>query len=72
MSDKEQRTYQIDFVHRQGVLPRILGEVTRRGITLDFVTTAPGKAILTIQIDLHIEAQLMRAWRSIVDVTNVR
>lgn len=65
------KTYIITFEPRQGVLMRLLTEVSRRGIPLGDVS-ADASGVLTLKIETteKQEGQLLRAWRSTIDVVS--
>ena len=65
-------TYEIQFKPRQGVLMRILTEVTRRGIDIIYVHADGGLLTLKILVTEKQEGQLLRAWRSTIDVVEAR
>jgi hypothetical protein len=63
-------TYEIAFKPRQGVLMRILTEVTRRGIDIISVHADGGLLTIKILVTEKQEGQLLRAWRSTIDVVS--
>lgn len=65
------KTYLITFDPRQGVLMRLLNEVSRRGIDFgDMIADRSGVLTLRIETTEKQEAQLLRAWRSTIDVVS--
>jgi hypothetical protein len=65
-------TYQILFNPRQGVLMRILHEVTRRGIDIIYVKAEGYEVIIKIMVTEKQEKQLLRAWRATIDVLEAK
>lgn len=61
-------TYEITFKPRQGVLMRILTEVTRRGIDIIQVHADGYVCTINLLATEKQEGQLLRAWRSTIDV----
>jgi len=61
--------FTVKFRPTQGTLMRILTEITRRGLELDYVHAFGGIAHLRIdQIKDKQRDQLIRAWSSAIDV----
>ncbi len=68
-------TFTIKFRPTQGTLMRILTEITRRALELNYVHAVsgrgavPGKAVIKVnEIKDKQRDQLLRAWRSTIDV----
>jgi hypothetical protein len=62
-------TFTIKFRPTQGTLLRILSEITRRALELDYVHAFGGIAHLRVdKITDKQKQQLLRAWRSTIDV----
>jgi ACT domain-containing protein len=66
------KTFHIFYRDRQGVLMRILNEVSRRGIAFKEVIAIHDLLTLTLDINKKQEEQLCRAWRATIDVDEVR
>jgi hypothetical protein len=64
-------TYTITFEPRQGVLMRILSEATRRAIDLEAIRAVKGCAVLVLDVTEKQHGQLLRAWKSTIDVSKV-
>ena len=60
--------FYIQYENRQGVLMRILTEVSRRGIPFVGVDAYNGAVRLEIETVPKQDLQLLRAWRNQIDV----
>lgn len=61
--------FTIKHDHRQGVLMRILGAVSRRALPFLAVHDTPEHGLdLTLEITDHVREQLLRDWRGTVGV----
>jgi hypothetical protein len=68
-------TFTIKFRPTQGTLLRILSEITRRGLELNYLHAVsgmgavPGQAVIKVnEVKDKQRDQLLRAWRSTIDV----
>jgi len=61
----------IYYRDEQGVLMRILTELSRRAIQLPYVLAINGCVHLRVEVTDKQKAQLLRAWKGIVGVTHV-
>jgi len=68
-------TFTIRFRPTQGTLLRVLSEITRRGLELNYIQAhsgkgaVPGRAVIRVdELKDKQRDQLLRAWRSTIDV----
>src|SRR6266487_6150425 len=68
--------FHIHYRNTQGTLMRVLTAVSRRGLEMPYVHSAPNghvhRADLLLEVNPKQIGQLCRDWHAIVDVTDVR
>lgn len=69
--------YRIVYRNEQGVLLRVITAVTRRGITIEELSAAPGNnglhiAVFRMEPTEKQEQQLRRDWNAVIGVEYVR